>query len=122
MKTQSKSLHSILGRARDSLAYDTEGVKLEFTEQIVSLMEAKGVSKSALAAHLNVAPAYVTKVLQGTTNFTLDSMVKIAHAFAAELHVQLKPMKSSVPLPSNTNGHAVRANGATRRHRESASA
>jgi transcriptional regulator with XRE-family HTH domain len=116
MKNPSKPLESLLARARASRAYETEGVKLEFTEQTVTRMEAMGVTKSALAARLNVAPAYITKVLQGTTNFTLESMVKIARALGTELHVQLKPVKSGLELPSNPNGKMIKVNGASRRY------
>ncbi|MDA1275980.1 MAG: helix-turn-helix transcriptional regulator [Verrucomicrobia bacterium] len=118
MNHSSNALKPLLARARESLAYDTEGVKLEFTEQLVARMEAAGVSKSALAARLDVAPAYVTKVLQGTTNFTLESMVKIARALGAELQLQLKPVKSGLTLRRNMNAKAIHANGASRRNRE----
>lgn len=118
MKTLSKTLPSLLARARNSPAYGVEGVKLAFTEQIVALMEATGVTKAALAARLAVAPAYVTKVLGGTTNFTLESMVKIARALGAELHMQLKPMKQARELTDKLNGKPVRASGSSRQYRE----
>ncbi|MBI4660753.1 MAG: helix-turn-helix transcriptional regulator [Verrucomicrobia bacterium] len=118
MKSPSKSLPSLLARARGSKAYALEGVKLEFTEQIVALMEAAGVSKAMLAARLAVAPAYVTKVLGGTTNFTLESMAKIARALGAELRLQLKPMKQARELTDKLNGKAVSANGSSRQYRD----
>ncbi len=117
MKTSSKSLQPLLARARHAQEYDTEGVKLELAEQIVALMEGAGVTKSALAARLAVAPAYVTKVLRGTTNFTVESMVKIARALSAELHVQLKPVKQRPELSGKLNGKVITKNGGSRRHR-----
>lgn len=52
-------------------------------------LEASGLSRSALARRLGASPAYVTKVLRGRTNFTLDSLVKIAAALGAEVEVRL---------------------------------
>ncbi len=118
MKTLSKSLPSLLARTRGSEAYAVEGVKLEFTEQVVALMEAAGVTKAALAARLGVAPAYVTKVLGGTTNFTLESMVKIARALGAKLHMQLKPVNQAPELAGKMSGKAGRANGNSRQYRD----
>ena len=117
MKTPPKPLETLLTKARASLAYDTEGAKLEFTEQIVALMDRAGVTKSALAARLGVAPAYVTKVLGGTTNFTVESMVKIARALGAELHLQLDPAKHAPGLSGKLNGKAARANGSSGQRR-----
>lgn len=107
MKTPSKSLEPSLAKARASLIYETEGAKLEFTEQIVALMDDEGVTKSVLAERLNVAPAYVTKVLQGTTNFTLESMVKLARSLGADLHLELKPAKSAAIQLGDRNGRTL---------------
>ena len=41
------------------------------------MMEANGVSRGELARRLEVSPAYITKVLRGNVNFTLDSMVRL---------------------------------------------
>lgn len=108
MKIPSKSLKPLLTKTRESLAYETEGAKLEFTEQIVALMHDAGITKSALAERLNVAPAYVTKVLQGTTNFTLESMIKIARSLGADLHIELKSAKSAAVPSVDRNGRTFK--------------
>lgn len=84
-------LQAMLQRARSGHTYKLERAKLEITEGIVALMEAKGVSKSELAERIDVSPAYITKILRGSTNFTLDTMVKIATALDAEFCCHLKP-------------------------------
>jgi transcriptional regulator with XRE-family HTH domain len=45
-----------------------------------------------LAEKIGSSPAYVTKILRGETNFTLDSMVKIATALGCELTIGLRPL------------------------------
>jgi hypothetical protein len=57
------------------------------------------LTRSALAEKIGSSPAYVTKILKGETNFTLDSMVKIANALNCELTIGLQPFASSVSSP-----------------------
>ena len=82
-------------RAKDNLEYWVEGAILDFTEEIVSLMEERDVSRAELARRMEASPAYVTKVLAGDTNFTMASMVKIARALDAEVRIQLPLVSDS---------------------------
>ncbi|MCB1234477.1 MAG: helix-turn-helix transcriptional regulator [Verrucomicrobiae bacterium] len=52
-------------------------------------MKEQEVTKSELARRIGTSPAYVTKILRGETNFTLDTMVKIAHALNCRLQTHL---------------------------------
>jgi|GEM_PF-743571 len=92
MSSNKKTFKQLFETARKRLAYDVEGVILEFTEEIVARMEAEGVSNAELAKRLNASPAYVTKVLRGSTNFTLETMVKIARALNADVRIHLQPI------------------------------
>jgi DNA-binding XRE family transcriptional regulator len=53
--------------------------------------ERQGMTRAELARRLGATPAYVTKILRGSANFTLDTMVRLARALDAELHVPLTP-------------------------------
>lgn len=77
--------------AQQSLTYHVEGAILEFTEDMVMQMEKQGVSRSELARRIDSSPAYITKILRGTTNFTLESMVKIARALNCTYRNHLEP-------------------------------
>ncbi|HVF60486.1 MAG TPA: helix-turn-helix transcriptional regulator [Thermoanaerobaculia bacterium] len=71
--------------------YWVAGAILAFTEDLTRAMEREGVSRAELARRLGATPAYVTKILRGNVNFTLATMVRLARALGAELHVQLSP-------------------------------
>ncbi len=57
--------------------------------------KSSGLTRSVLAEKIGTSPAYITKFLKGETNFTLDSMVKIAKALKCELAIGLFPTLSS---------------------------
>lgn len=70
---------------------EIEKAKLRFTEELLELMEKNGVSRSELARRLGVAPARVTSLLTGANNFTIETMVRVARALNAGMHVHLAP-------------------------------
>jgi len=86
--------------ARQTHAYRAEGASIRITEDLVAAMKSSGLTRSALADKIGTSPAYVTKILKGETNFTLDSMVKIANALNCELTIGLQPLATTVSSPS----------------------
>jgi transcriptional regulator with XRE-family HTH domain len=74
-----------------SESYHLDAAKVEISEQIYLAMEQQGVSKAELARRLGKSRAYVTKILQGSTNFTLESLVRIARALDCQLDLQFSP-------------------------------
>ena len=92
MKSRLTNLKAAAEAARQTHAYRAEGASIQFTEELVARMKASGINRSALAEKIGTSPAYVTKILRGDTNFTLDSMVKIADALGCELTIGLRPL------------------------------
>jgi transcriptional regulator with XRE-family HTH domain len=91
MNKTAQAFKELFASARKRFAYFLEGAIIGFTEDVVARMDELKMSKSDLAKKLNCNPAYVTKVLRGSTNFTLASMVKIGLALDSELEVRLRP-------------------------------
>jgi transcriptional regulator with XRE-family HTH domain len=79
-KTMGSNLQTALEQLRNSETYDREAVRDEISEQIHQAMQSEGVKPSELARRLGKSRAYVTKILQGNANFTIDSLVQIARA------------------------------------------
>lgn len=94
MKTRLTDLKAKAEAARQSHAYHAEGASIRFTEDLVAIMKSRGLTRTALAEKIGTSPAYVTKILRGDTNFTLDSMVRIAQALGCEIDLILRPLVS----------------------------
>lgn len=54
--------------------------KLEFSIFLNKTMKEKGISKSELARIIGKTPAYITKVMSGDANLTIESMVMFSRA------------------------------------------
>lgn len=91
MKKATKTFADLFREARQRLAYYVEGAILDFTEQVVARMGTANVSKSEFAKQLGVKPSYVTKLLSGSNNYTLETMVKVATALNSEVRIFLQP-------------------------------
>jgi len=76
-------------RAEGSVDYWVTDSITEFAEDIWRLMEEQKVSRAELARRLGTSRAYVTKLLGGNANFTLQTMTKVAMALGAVVHVHV---------------------------------
>lgn len=81
----------LFNAARSSITYKVENVIIELTEQIVDMMKTIGISKSDLALKMGATAPYITKLLGGKTNFTVESIVKVADALNCDVEVRLVP-------------------------------
>jgi transcriptional regulator with XRE-family HTH domain len=77
--------------------YWTERAILSVTEEIFVAMEKRGMQRSELARRLGTSPAYVTKILRGEANFTLESLARIALALGGEFQFHFSPHDLRTP-------------------------
>lgn len=69
--------------------YWSESVKIDFAVNLDRLMRRVGITKTTLAKKINSSQAYITKVLRGDSNLTIESMVKLTRAAEGSLHVSI---------------------------------
>ncbi|MBU1206171.1 MAG: helix-turn-helix transcriptional regulator [Proteobacteria bacterium] len=91
-----KSFNKLYAEAQKRESYWVAEAILDFTDNIYRLMEQKKISKADLAKVLHVSPAYVTKILRGNVNFTLETMVRLARAVGGMLHTHVAPEDTQV--------------------------
>lgn len=97
MALKSKSFRDLFAEAETHADYWVAGAILEFTESLVQEMERQGITRSELARRIGASPAYVTKILRGKANFTLETMIRLARALDADLHVQIGSAAAAAP-------------------------
>lgn len=91
LNTPERAPARIADEAARSPIYWEELAILDFTHEILNRMKILNWSKTNLAEKLEVEPAYVSKLIGGSNNFTLRTMVKLARALDAELRFHLQP-------------------------------
>src|SRR5262245_61017516 len=93
-KAMAKTFNRLFADAQANDAYWGEWTIGDFADELVRRMELCNLSRSDLAKKLNVSPAYITKVLRGNGNFTVQSLVKLAKAVDSVIRVHLAPRGS----------------------------
>ncbi|MCM3903734.1 MAG: helix-turn-helix domain-containing protein [Pyrinomonadaceae bacterium] len=88
-KTTSKRFADLLQSVEQSDRFQIDALKVEISEQIYRAMNRQRISNAELARRLGKSRAYVTKLLRGTTNFTLESLVRIGRALSNEVQISL---------------------------------
>ncbi|NWE68975.1 XRE family transcriptional regulator [Pseudomonas gingeri] len=91
-----KSFKERINELKRTRIYCQEQAKLEFVGGITRLMRIKGINNATLAERLESSAAYVTKALRGDTNFTIETMVKVADAMGARIHIHVADAEASV--------------------------
>jgi transcriptional regulator with XRE-family HTH domain len=94
MNNNKPTFRDLLSSARGTVTYIVERTIIGFTEQVVARISSLGLARGEFASKLESSPAYVTKLLRGGTNFTIESMVKVAEALDSELKIELVPKVS----------------------------
>jgi len=74
---------------QEPLEFWIDLARVGFEEDLYRLMERAGINRAELAEAAGVSPAFVSKVLNGSTNYTLKTMAKLARAAGAVLQVRV---------------------------------
>jgi transcriptional regulator with XRE-family HTH domain len=86
-----KSFKTLLETAKQRNSFWFETAKLDFSVELNRMFKLSRMTQAELANKIDSSPAYVTKVFRGDTNFTIETMVKLAIAVDGELHIQITP-------------------------------
>lgn len=76
-------------QSETSIHYWMHGPIVELTEDLSRRMKQQKISRAELARRMGTSRAYITKLLSGDANFTLQTMVKLALAVGGVLHLHI---------------------------------
>lgn len=79
----------LVKRVVGGVDYWTQAAMRRFVLEIDHRMRNQSMSRAMLAKKLDSTPAYVTKVMRGDVNFTLETMTKLALAVGGRLHIEV---------------------------------
>lgn len=69
--------------------YQAEKLSVGFLSDVHQYMSEHGVSKAELARRAGCSPAYITKLFNGSTNISVETMAKLAVALNCQIHFHL---------------------------------
>lgn len=67
----------------ENTIWRSKAVSIAFT--VLALLDQKGISKQELAVKMNVKPQYVSRIVKGKANVTLETIVKLERALESTI-------------------------------------
>lgn len=83
----SGSFKKLFAQIEQTLSFQKEKTRIDFTIELQGLMEKTSITRADLARKLNKSNAYITQILRGERNFTIDTMVELADALDSKLTI-----------------------------------
>lgn len=80
----------------DTPQYKLEKLSLQLSHVIADAMKSRCMSRTDLARSLGVSAPMVTKLLSGRSNFTLKTLVGVAHVLDCEFDPVMRPKEYGV--------------------------
>lgn len=106
-----KSYRALVNAAKETDKYWIESAKHDLAFGLHRQIRRSGLSNVELAARLNVKPPYISKVMRGDENLTIESMVKLVRAAGGRLHLQVADQADGVRWFSVISGNGNRFTG-----------
>ncbi|QCB46621.1 helix-turn-helix transcriptional regulator [Hydrogenophaga sp. PAMC20947] len=106
-----KRLRALVDEAKKSDGYWVQNAKLGFALALEKWRRRSEMSNTELAEKVGSSPAYMTKVFRGDTNFTIETMVKLARACGGRLEIQIVETGVSSKTWANIARHAPAQHG-----------
>lgn len=82
--------------AKNQPAYWAERVKNQFAVSAERFLDFRQLKKKDLAQRMDVSRPYITKILRGDANVTLETIGRMAYALDAEVTINLSPKGSKI--------------------------
>ncbi|MGB0992221.1 MAG: helix-turn-helix domain-containing protein [Akkermansiaceae bacterium] len=89
--TPSTELQKIIADLPFDPAAEAEFQGLMLVEEILKLMKQQGVKRKELAKRMGVGPSRVTAMLNGSSNFKLETLIRASHALGGSYHHAICP-------------------------------
>ena len=89
--TEPTDLQKLIAGLPFDPATEAEYQGLMLVEEILKLMKQQGVKRKELAKRMGVGPSRVTAMLNGSSNFKLETLIRAAHALGGSYHHAICP-------------------------------
>lgn len=84
-------LQKLIAELPFDAASEAEFKGLMFVEELLTLMNEQGINRTQLAERMGVGSPRVTAMLNGSSNFKLETLIRAGHAVGATLQQTLVP-------------------------------
>ncbi len=74
---------------------------IKIAKNIETIMDEKNINNAQLAALLGCSPPYITKILKGDANLTIETLSKLCIALDCDLTLKFEPKTPAISVEQN---------------------
>ncbi|VBB13110.1 helix-turn-helix domain-containing protein [Burkholderia stabilis] len=89
-------------RAKESPAFWTESALLNVARHILARMKELGINQASLAEKMGKKTPYISRLLSGRHNVTVETLSTAAHALGMKIDIRLEPIHEAKKSESMT--------------------
>lgn len=89
-------------RAKESPAFWTESALLNIARHFLARMKEMGVNQATLAEKMGKKTPYISRLLSGRHNVTVETLSTAAHALGMKIDIRLEPIHEAKKSESMT--------------------
>lgn len=67
--------------------FDEESARIDFALKVKRLTSKLNISQEELAKKMHVKPSYISRILNGKSDFTMSTLYKICHSLGARVEL-----------------------------------
>lgn len=91
---RNEQFSALVDDLKSDRSYQHAKAKIDFASSLWRVMQQRNVSNSELAARIGKSRAWITKVLSGDCNFTIETMVDLADAVGGKISLHIADSES----------------------------
>ena len=99
LRTHNKSALATAFAEEPSIEEEVELQKLTVVEELLQFLRRNGIKRSELAERMGVRPSRITAMLNGSSNLTIETLIRAGRAVGADLKQTF--------VPAGDKGHWV---------------
>ena len=88
---QDKQAEAVQDKIRSTFEYYMEGFRYDISEQIAMALEKAKISKQELATKLGTTTSKVTRMLNGSDSYSLETLARVSTILRTELRLTIRP-------------------------------
>lgn len=94
---RNEQFSALIDDLKSDRSYQQAKAKVDFASSLWRVMQQHNVSNSELAARIGKSRAWITKVLSGDCNFTIETMVDLADAVGGKISLHIADSEPCTP-------------------------
>jgi transcriptional regulator with XRE-family HTH domain len=100
MSKSTNRWNKLTDEINNTIEYKIESASIDIALQVYKQMQYLNINQSQLAYKLNVSKSYISQILKGKNNLTIETLIKLSEALNMKTEIKFSPIDDVVKKDS----------------------